>query len=95
MINVTNKKCEFHNCIIRPIYCATHKSPDMKDIVNQKCLHPDCDLRPCYSNLFNPSLTHCRDHSVAKTSPISCMIGCVKQAIYVNVYPTRCESHRS
>ena len=59
MINVTNKKCIYKNCIKGPnfnyvnigkgIYCFKHKLDKMIEVKCKKSIYTDCNKRPTFN----------------------------------------------
>ena len=47
----------------KPLYCKTHKSEAMIDVLNKKCLHKGCTKQPSY-NLEGEEPLYCKAHKL-------------------------------
>jgi formaldehyde-activating enzyme involved in methanogenesis len=68
------KRCQHEGCKTRPhynyegqtkaLYCATHKLPDMVDILHKRCKHEGCKTRPYYNYEGQTKALYCATHKL-------------------------------
>jgi hypothetical protein len=72
MINVTSRRCNKTDCVIRasqnypnkystPVFCSKHKLDGMIDVVNKRCRVSGCKTRPSYG-VPGGTKTNCAKH---------------------------------
>jgi hypothetical protein len=102
MILLTIKSCAFEGCPRcpsfnlsgeKPKYCATHKTPDMIDVVTKKCIFKDCLIKASFNFECEKSPLFCSKHKACGMINIikkKCDYeGCSKKTgYYINFCPT-------
>ena len=88
MIDIKNKRCQFHNCNKRPsfnykgenkaIFCNKHKADNMIDIISKRCQFPNCDTQPYFNYKGENKAIFCNLH---------------KQANMINIIRKKCKTY--
>lgn len=83
-----------------PVYCVSHKSPTMVNVVSKKCEFSTCFKQPRFGENVNKP-THCADHkteSMTRNRCRKCMFpNCNKQSSFgiEGQHPICCADHKS
>lgn len=84
----------------KPIYCKSHKSNDMFDVVSRRCIEADCDKIPSYGFEYKKPIyckSHKSDNMVNVVSKRCLETDCNKQPSYGLIWkkPIFCVDHKS
>jgi hypothetical protein len=85
---------------VKPLYCVTHRQPDMVDVFSKHCIAPDCWVR-AHFNFENEKPLYCNQHkqeNMIFVKKASKCLNCNKRPSYNfenEKNPIYCKEHKS
>ena len=111
MAQIGRRNCETAGCGKGPSfntegslvarYCATHKTPDMVNVVSKRCEQPGCVRRPSFNTEGSLVARYCATHKTPDMVDVKnkrCgQAGCDRQSRYGSLgqLPSHCAAHKS